>query len=82
MNKYLITLIGCDDTTECEIELTKQQLETFMQIAKKINEKSTYQCEPYISIFENYKKDDDGYLQYWGEEYIDLLESEENNGRS
>ena len=75
MNKYLITLNGCDDTTECEIELTKEQLEIFMQIAKEINKKSTYQCEPSISVYEKYKKDDDGYLYYWDEECIDLLES-------
>lgn len=74
MNKYLITLNGCDDTTKCEIELTKKQLETFMQIAKKINEKSTYQCEPTISIYEKYEKDNDDYI-YWNEECIDLLES-------
>ena len=75
MNKYLITLNGCDDTTECEIELTNEQFETFMQIAKKINKHSTYGCEPTISIYEKYKKDNDGYFHYWNEESIDLLES-------
>ena len=60
MNKYLITLNGCDDTTKCEIELTNEQFETFMQIAKKINKHSTYVCEPTISIYKIYKKDNDG----------------------
>ena len=75
MKKYLITLNGCDDTTECEIKLTNEQFETFMQIAKEINKHSTYGCEPTISIYEKYKKDNDGYFHYWDEECIDLLES-------
>ena len=75
MKKYLITLNGCDDTTECEIELTNEQFEIFMQIAKEINKHSTYGCEPNISIYDNYEKDNDGYLHYWDEECVDLLES-------
>lgn len=75
MKKYLITLNGCDDTTECEIELRKEQLEIFIQIAKEINKKSTYACKPNISIYDNYEKDDDGYFNYWDVECIDLLES-------
>ena len=74
MKKYLITLNGCVDTTECEIELTNEQFETFMQIAKEINKHSTYRCEPDISIYEKYEKVN-GYFRYWSEECIDLLES-------
>ena len=29
MNKYLITLNGCDDTTYCELELTDEELNFF-----------------------------------------------------
>jgi len=75
MKKYLITLNGCDDTTRCEIELTNEHFEIFMQIAKEINKHSTYGCEPNISIYDNYRKDNDGYLHYWAEECIDLLEN-------
>lgn len=73
MKKYLITLNGCDDTTKCEIELTKNQLETFMQIAKEINKKSTYCCKPTISVYDNYEKEEDGYLSTCN--CTDLLES-------
>ena len=73
MNKYLITLNGCDDITKCEIELTKNQLEIFMQIAKEINKKSTSYCEPTISVYDTYKKEEDGYLSTYN--CTDLLES-------
>ena len=78
MKKYLITLNGCDDTTECEIELTENQVKDFMKIAKEINKKSTYRCEPDISIFEKYRKDEDGYFYYYDKENVDLLESFED----
>lgn len=56
MNKYLITLNGCDDTTECEIELTKEQLETFMQIAKEINKKALINVNQLLAFMKNTKK--------------------------
>lgn len=74
MKKYLITLFGCDDTTKCEIELTDKQLKDFMKIAKQVNKKSTYQCEPSIGVFEKYNKNDNGYISIWDEECINLLD--------
>ena len=55
MNKYLITLNGCDDTTYCELELTDEELKFLVKISKEINRYSTYQCEPSISIYKDYK---------------------------
>lgn len=55
MKNYLITLNGCDDTTECEVELTDKELEFLIKISKEINKYSTYQCEPSISIYKDYK---------------------------
>ena len=55
MKKYLITLNGCDDTTYCELELTDEELNFLVKISKEINKYSTYQCEPSISIFKDYK---------------------------
>ena len=55
MNKYLITLNGCDDTTYCELELNDKELEFLIKISKEINKYSTYQCEPSISIYKDYK---------------------------
>ena len=71
MKKYLIMLNGCDDTTYCEVELTKEQLDTFVQISKKINKKSEYICQPTISIYDKYKKNENGYYnEYLGEKLI------------
>lgn len=55
MNKYLITLNGCDDTTYCELELTDEELKFLVKISKEINKYSTYECEPSISIYKDYK---------------------------
>ena len=55
MNKYLITLNGCDDETYCELELNDKELEFLIKISKEINKYSTYQCEPSISIYKDYK---------------------------
>lgn len=62
MNKYLICLFGCDDTTKCEINLKKEEFDIFIKIAKQVNKKSTYQCEPSIGIFEKWSKDENGYI--------------------
>ena len=66
MKKYLITLNGCHEITECKIELTKEELEIFMHIAEEINKNSTSSCEPDISIYEIYEREP---------EYIDLLKN-------
>ena len=58
MKKYLITLNGCDDTTYCELELNDNELEFLIKISKEINKYSYYQCQPTISIYEDYKNRD------------------------
>lgn len=74
MKKYLICLYGCDDTTKCEIDLTKEEFNNFIKIAKQVNKKSTYQCEPSIGIFEKWNKDEHGYISFYDDECVDLLE--------
>lgn len=54
MNKYLITLNGCDDTTYCELELADEELNFLVKISKEINKYSSYQCQPSISIYKDY----------------------------
>lgn len=86
MNKYLITLNGCDDTTECELELTDEELKFLIKISKEINKYSGYQCQPTISIYKDYKNLDgkrdfrtagdwDCTTGTYGWEAIDLVES-------
>lgn len=55
MNKYLIVLKGCDDTTYCELELNDKELEFLIKISKEINKYSSYGCQPTISIYKDYK---------------------------
>ena len=55
MNKYLITLNGCDDTTYCELELNDEELDFLVKISKEINKYSDYGCQPTISIYKDYK---------------------------
>ena len=52
MKKYLIILNGCDDQTECEIELTDEEIFLFIEIAKEI--KSHYFIDV-INILEGAK---------------------------
>ena len=55
MKKYLITLNGCEDTTYCELELNDNELEFLIKISKEINKYSDCECQPTISIYEDYK---------------------------
>jgi hypothetical protein len=78
MNKYLIALNGCDDTTCCELKLTDEELNFLVKISKEINKYSTYQCEPSISIYKDYKNLDgksDFRTSGNGWEATDLVES-------
>lgn len=49
--KYLVKNIGCDDTTEFEIELTDEELLTIMRFIKENNKVAVYHCQPKIKIF-------------------------------
>ena len=55
--KYVITLNGCDDTTYCELELSDKELEFLIKISKEINNHSGYGCQPTISIYKDYRKE-------------------------
>lgn len=52
MSEYIIRLCGCDDSTEFEIELGFNELETVKKIAKKSQETATYQCMPIMEVYE------------------------------
>lgn len=52
MSKYIIKLVGCDDTTEFEIEIDDyDELPIVKKIAKKSQETSTYGCMPKMYVY-------------------------------
>lgn len=52
MKKYHIKNIGCDDTTEFEIELTDEELKTVIRLFEENNKNSSYGCMPRLYIYE------------------------------
>ena len=48
--KYLIVLSGCDDETEFEVRLTKDEHILMRKIAKKSINTSIYGCMPTLGI--------------------------------
>lgn len=46
MGKYEITLMGCDDNTTFEIELTETEKELVDKLCRISKETSTYGCMP------------------------------------
>ena len=49
--KYVIELIGCDDTTNFEMELTEDELKLLQRVAKKSKETSSYSCMPIMRVY-------------------------------
>ena len=49
---YVISLVGCDDETVFEVDLTEEEANLVTKIADKANETSTYQCMPGMFIHE------------------------------
>lgn len=49
---YTIRLVGCDDTTEINLELKPAQFELLKQIADLSKQISTYGCMPTMEIGE------------------------------
>jgi len=47
---YVITLHGCDDTTEIEIELTPDAAALIERIRDASHQTSTYACMPVLEI--------------------------------
>ena len=49
-NTYTISLVGCDDQTDFEMELTDEEHSLLKKVADKANETSTYDCMPRMYI--------------------------------
>lgn len=47
---YEIEVIGCDDSTVFEMELSQKEFEIVNRVAEKCNENSTYDCMPRMEI--------------------------------
>ena len=47
---YKISLLGCDDTTEFDMELTDTEVELLKKVAAKSEETSEYKCMPTMDI--------------------------------
>ena len=75
-------IIGCDDTTSLEIELTDEEVKTFIKICKELNKKSSYGCQPTIALYkyDECEVEEDEY-RIWVNTYYaeDLLEREEED---
>ena len=54
--RYLISLVGCDDTTYLEKELSAAEYEFLYNLSKEINENSrcSYQPEMEVELKENF----------------------------
>ena len=48
--KYLISLIGCDDATYLEKELSAEEYQFLYNLSKEINKNSSYGCQPKMDI--------------------------------
>ena len=48
--KYLISLVGCDDATYLEKELSAAEYQFLYNLSKEINENSSYNCQPQIDV--------------------------------
>lgn len=48
---YLISNMGCDDTTWGLVEFDDEELQKFCQIVSDLNKNSTYGCQPTITIY-------------------------------
>lgn len=51
-----VTLHGCDDCTELEIDVTPEQLEFLKILSTKLTETSEYRCQPIMSVKEMVEK--------------------------
>lgn len=48
--RYLISLVGCDDTTYLEKELSVAEYQFLDNLSKEINENSSYNCQPKMGV--------------------------------
>ena len=49
---YFITLIGCDDITRFQMELSNEELELVKKLCQKSEETSVYICMPTMEVEE------------------------------
>lgn len=52
MKKYVIHNMGCDDSSEFEIELNDEELKTIIKVFEANNKIANYGCKPEIYIYE------------------------------
>ena len=57
MSEVRVVVCGCDDLTQVVIEATESELEFLKKLALLINEASTYECKPSMSIDGEYIKE-------------------------
>ena len=55
MSKYIIELVGCDDTTEFTMDIDECDIDILKEVAKKSQETSTYSCQPKMFIYKEEK---------------------------
>jgi hypothetical protein len=51
VKKYKVQVIGCDDSTDVDIELDIHEFRLVDRIARLISDKSTYPCEPKMTVY-------------------------------
>lgn len=51
MNLYLISIQGCDDSTEWVERLTEKEVQPMLQFALKSRKHSKYGCQPTVAIY-------------------------------
>lgn len=69
INKYIINIVGCDDETTFVMELTDYEASIILEVARKSQSTSTYDCMPKMYI-EEYTKNNI-------KKYYNLKEEEE-----
>ena len=59
---YFIDVMGCDDTTTVEMELTKKQLEVIIDLAKRTYNISDFSCQPIIEIYQEDEEENKSWI--------------------
>jgi len=58
MKSYLISVMGCDDTTTFYMQLTDREAKLVKLLAEKCTEASTYGCMPTMMVTEQEEQAD------------------------
>lgn len=56
MKTYILTLDGCDDSTEIKLSLSDEQRDFLLSVEKQIKEAASYGCQPTLSLAESINK--------------------------